>query len=176
MFNDKYGLTEAVMQGRKTMTRRVIDCATLHWLQMQYGNNTLDWLRHVPYIPNLNVAVAQSYAKLNAQGLLLDDGKQTLANSKGWNNKMFVKADLMPHQIRIINARVEHLQDISNEDCLREGIKQISRGYVFDPMPNGVDDYHTPREAYAALIDKIGGKGTWKRNPYVFVYDFKLVK
>ena len=24
MFNDKYGLTEAVLKGRKTMTRRVI--------------------------------------------------------------------------------------------------------------------------------------------------------
>lgn len=34
----------------------------------------------------------------------------------------------------------------------------------------------TPRKAYAELIDKINGKGTWKRNPYVFVYNFKLIK
>ena len=34
----------------------------------------------------------------------------------------------------------------------------------------------TPREAYAALIDKISGKGTWASNPYVFVYEFELVK
>lgn len=33
-----------------------------------------------------------------------------------------------------------------------------------------------PREAYAALIDRISGKGTWESNPYVFVYDFELVK
>jgi hypothetical protein len=31
-----------------------------------------------------------------------------------------------------------------------------------------------PRKAYAALIDSINGKGTWDRNPYVFVYDFIL--
>lgn len=32
------------------------------------------------------------------------------------------------------------------------------------------------REAYAALIDKISGKGAWESNPFVFVYDFELVK
>lgn len=32
------------------------------------------------------------------------------------------------------------------------------------------------KKAFAALIDKIGGKGTWQSNPYVFVYDFKLIK
>ena len=28
---------------------------------------------------------------------------------------------------------------------------------------------------YSVLIDKISGKGTWESNPYVFVYDFKLI-
>lgn len=26
------------------------------------------------------------------------------------------------------------------------------------------------------LISKVSGKGTWDKNPYVFVYDFELVK
>lgn len=29
--------------------------------------------------------------------------------------------------------------------------------------------------AYAALIDRISGKGTWESNPYVFTYEFELV-
>lgn len=37
-------------------------------------------------------------------------------------------------------------------------------------------NFNTPREAYAALIDRISGKGTWSSNPFVFVYDFELVK
>lgn len=32
------------------------------------------------------------------------------------------------------------------------------------------------REAYATLIDRISGKGTFESNPYVFVYEFELVK
>ena len=42
-------------------------------------------------------------------------------------------------------------------------------------IPKG-NRYTTPREAYAALIDKLSGKGTWESNPYVFVYDFELIK
>ena len=34
----------------------------------------------------------------------------------------------------------------------------------------------SPKESYAELIDKVSGKGTWESNPYVFVYDFNLVK
>ena len=187
MFNDSYGLTEAVLQGRKTMTRRSITKYTYNCIDfkaLNEGNNKCyeadgDWYDYrlaAYYKIGEIVAVAQSYANLNAQGLLLDDGKQTLANSKGWNSKMFVKADLMPHQIRIADVRIERLQDISDEDCLREGIEHISRGYVFDPMPNDVDDFRTPREAFAALIDIIGGKGTWGSNDYVWVYEFELVK
>ena len=29
--------------------------------------------------------------------------------------------------------------------------------------------------AFAALIDKVSGKGTWKKNPWVFAYSFELI-
>lgn len=95
---------------------------------------------------------------------------------KGWTNKMFVKAELMHHHIRITNVRAEMLQDISDEDCLREGILPITdmhdiTNYYFGES----DEYYTPREAFAALIDKVGGRGTWESNPFVFVYSFELV-
>ena len=101
----------------------------------------------------------------------------------GYFNKMFVRAGLMPHQIRITNVRAERLQDISDEDCLKEG---IIKGKVGSEDTHFMDAYYiptlktdpfcTPQGAYSYLIDKISGKGTWKNNPYVFVYDFELVK
>jgi hypothetical protein len=36
--------------------------------------------------------------------------------------------------------------------------------------------FKTAIEACASLIDSIGGKGTWDRNPFVFCYSFKLIK
>lgn len=32
------------------------------------------------------------------------------------------------------------------------------------------------REAFAALIDKVSGRGTWASNPWVVVYEFELMK
>lgn len=150
------------------------------------------------------VAVAQSYQKAypNADFAMVE--KWTfMTESAGWKNKRFVKAGLMPHSIKITNIRVERLQDISDEDCLAEGVeKDLAEGlalYWFPVHIEGISweewkarsyelsrhEYEgkpgeyfwgTPQEAYAALIDKINGKGTWESNPYVFVYDFELVK
>ena len=93
---------------------------------------------------------------------------------------MFVRADLMPHQIRITGVRVERLQDISDEDCLREGILEDCPGVQYS-FPTeigycGQYPFGSPRDAFAALIDRISGKGTWEKNPWVFVYEFELVK
>lgn len=198
MFNDRYVLTKAVLEGKKTQTRRVVpkDFFSLNWdvkeRTLVYENDFGDFvdirnskyaLFHVGEI----VAVAQKYSDC---GGVLENGiprwkyiSKIVGNtSGGWTNKMFVKPELMPHQIRITDVRVERLQDISDEDCLKEGISPMIVGceyYVFsfiDKEKGRFLDYKTPREAYAALIDKVSGKGTWESNPYVFVYDFEMVK
>ena len=167
MFNDRYGLTQAVLDGRKTQTRRIT--------------------KRLTYKSGDVVAVTQSYhdcGGLNEEGVPRWDiiAQAVGATDAGWNNKMFVRADLMPHQIRITNVLVERLQDISDEDCLKEGIEKMITGceyyqYSFyDNDKNLWNNYKTPREAFAHLIDKVSGKGTWDSNPYVFVYDFELVK
>lgn len=102
----------------------------------------------------------------------------------GWSNKMFVRADLMPHSIRITDIRVERLQDISEEGCIREGVwldeelTRLSKKNGYGEMWRYSEKccYASARGAFAALIDKVSGKGTWQRNPWVFVYEFELVK
>jgi hypothetical protein len=74
-------------------------------------------------------------------------------------------------------VRCERLQDISDEDCIKEGISAISQKYNAPFIYyNGFDYDNTPSRSYATLINKICGKGTWESNPYVWVYDFKLLK
>ena len=99
--------------------------------------------------------------------------------SKGYANKMFVRAEKMPHAIRITNIRIERLQDISEKDCMKEGIWRDDNvglegtTYWYHGLVNS--SFRTPQEAYASLIDSISGKGIWASNPYVFVYDFVLI-
>lgn len=111
MFNDKYGLTQAVLEGRKTQTRRIMnpqpeDCSAVH----RFYKSAYE------YNPNL------------------------FPNGAGWTNKMYVKPELMPHRIRITAVSVEWLRDISDIDCMSEGINYYeqegfswcSTGKLFD--------------------------------------------
>jgi len=175
MFNDKYGLTQAVLDGRKTMTRRIVPERYLGEFPNEVDLCEAIYNGHA-FMKGEVVAVAQAY-----KDILSPD---SWSNDAGFANKMFVKANLMPHKIRITSVRVERLQDISDEDCLREGImrKWIEAGSLYHyylpgvPVNNKHDIYSTPIDAFAALIDKISGKGTWYKNPFVFVYEFELVK
>lgn len=207
MFNDKNGLTQAVLDGRKTQTRRIVPQSLIDKYEEWYDDvcciampsestiETLrDWLlrKHTRYYVGEVVAVAQSYRDcggINEEGVPMWDiiSQRVGGTNAGWDNKMFVRAELMPHQIRITNVRAERLQDISDEDCLKEGIIKGQCGstdtHFMDAyyVPNYIQPYCTPQDAYEiliyeTLIDKVSGKGTWERNPYVFVYDFELVK
>lgn len=214
MFNDKYSLTQAVLDGRKTMTRRVCkydrpnetydivfpvfepndydnDGNIVSPLNYAFGwkNDKGDFTGwNIPkYKVGEVVAIAQSYESLgmNPEIALNDrDGIGFYTKTKfapGWKNKMFVRADLMPHHIRITNIKIERLQDISDKDCLKEGIYKGQCGsadtHFMDAYyyKGDIQPYCTPREAFAALIDKVSGKGTWESNPYVFVYEFELI-
>lgn len=191
MFNDRYGLTQAVLEGRKTMTRRIIPPIEIDWNRRgkvtlpiscfrngypfmdtnSIVNDLGEYIAPRKYQPKYDqgdvVAVAQPYKDVFTNGLV-----NPFVAKAGWTNKMFVKADLMPHQIRITNVRIERLQDISYEDCVKEGVWEAQQvNYTsIDGIP------FSPCEAFAALIDKVSGKGTWQSNPWVFVYKFELVK
>lgn len=199
MFNDKYGLTDAVLKGRKTMTRRIIRNLSyfdprqdwIHWsdngkasLAIMH-NETYKYSIYPQYQPGEVVAVAQQYrnlawdSRLYKKIKLLCPGEMPWNVLKGWDNKMFVRADLMPHQIRITDIKVERLQDISDEDCLKEGMMKMFHGYCYeynDRHGRSFKGFDRIRDAFADLIDGISGKGTWALNPFVFVYNFELVK
>lgn len=210
MFNDKYGLTQAVLKGIKTQTRRIVPQSLIDKYEEWYDDvcciampsgstiETLrDWLlrKHTRYYVGEVVAVAQSYCSIADE--LENCNNATCAahyeknvqkaseyiswmEHPGFVNKMFVAADKMIHRIRITDVWVERLQDISDECCLKEGVMKWDAGQKDIPFfcyPNSAKcDYDTPQEAFAHLINKVSRKDVWEENPYVFVYDFELVK
>ena len=214
MFNDECGLTQAVLDGRKTMTRRgckydrpneTYDIVFPVFESNDYDNDgnivsplnyAFGWKNdkgdftgwNIPkYKVGEAVAVAQCYKSLGMNPEIALDDKDGIGFytktkfAPGWKNKMFVRADLMPHHIHITDIKVERLQNISDEDCLKEGIYKGQCGsadtHFMDAYyyKGDIQPYCTPRGAFAALIDKVSGKGTWLKNPYVFCYSFKLI-
>ena len=214
MFSDKFGLTQAVLECRKTMTRRICkydrpdeswDIVFPVFESKDYdseGNlispllGAFGWKNKDGDFTGWNnplykfcevVAIAQNYRDSGYSPDSLDRHPKDLSvrglmkDSAGWNNKMFVKSYACKHHIKITNVKIERLQDISDEDCLKEG---IIHAYTDN---NGIKRYHTPhtkrgylstdvaQQAFSFLIDKVSGKGTWESNPFVFAYEFVLV-
>lgn len=208
MFNDKYCLTQAVLNGTKTMTRRSFerfepDARMFDEIyNVEGGFDDKDrWIFTLynkdgdiigDMIPRYNVAevvaIAQPYKELYSR----DDVRVKfnpffyMTESAGWNNKLFVESQYMKHHIRITDIKAERLRDISDDDILREGVReQIVAGnkdYYFetDKVAAGLHCtnlifFKTPREAFASLIDKVSGKDIWDSNPWVAAYSFELV-
>lgn len=212
MFNDnKYGLTKAVLDGRKTQTRRICKIqlppyknseiafpifeddgidnplyGAYCWVNKDNPNEYTEWIKP-QFKEEEVVAVAQRYKDIFSEFSQCKNPQLNICvknptDTAGWSNKMFVQAEVMPHQIRITRVRLRRLQDISENDCLKEGIDKLVPG---DGIPryrvmnrNGERMYSTDnyKDAYKFLINGTTGKDAWEKNPYVWVYEFELVK
>ena len=204
MFNERFGLQQATFDGLKTMTRRIVPDKVMEHVpayQEQYYAGALEPISvedaimqmcgpehmfHIGYEVGEIVAVAQSYEDVFGYGDAYHLG--LFGRTAAWGNKMFVKAELMPRHIKITGKKVERLQAISDEDCLKEGILIENNrsdykygfytgSYMKTRGRQGTRSvwYKTPRAAYANLIDKLSGKGTWYSNPFVFAYEYKRI-
>lgn len=203
MFNDRYGLTWSVLKGKKTMTRRLFKAPLAEFNDINYSlrdsvnanaNRKAIIKKYAQYQVGQVLAVAQSYKHINED--MMDDfynpiydafkeaDEEDIVTSSGWDNKMFVSADIMPHQIKITDVKLERLQDIDEEQATREGIQTDTKHFTVYQGQHGFYDlnvehpwlFQSPRLAFMDLIDRISGKGTWQSNPYVFAYTFKLIR
>ena len=198
LFNDRFRLTQAVISGVKTQTRRIISEKLLNeYGHNKYNDKSYELIANAPYKVGDVLAVAQNYYEVWDFIKATQDAltKATIHLTNGWGNKMFVKSALMPNLIEITKVRVERLQDISEGDCLAEGIAKEQVRIEYDEPIDTVlysfenskslkkytskyslcGYYNTPKEAFSDLINAISGRNTWERNPYVFAYEFKLV-
>ena len=205
-FSELYGLQQAVIARIKTMTRRVdkrlndprvthisewgLDEKGKAYIVLTYIDDSTKVI-YPAYQIGEEVAVAQRLSDIPMEYLLKGENdafrrylcEKRLKQTAGYTNKMFVYARFMPHRIHITDIKVERLQDISDEDIVREGIMEGEFMNTWDrfyydhwgDVPNHIT-FKTPRTAFASLIDKVSGKGTWDANPWMFAYKFELIK
>ena len=153
MFNDTYGLTNAVLDGSKTKTRRIIPQYVLDKVpkyQEDYYEGTLSSIsfndaivnminnermfKQIPYVGE-KIAVAQNYAK-TLWNISIKDYCDIIEkrgfdsnfifeinDSPGWHNKMYVRPDFMLNFIKITELKVERLKEITPEDAIKEGVR-----------------------------------------------------
>lgn len=187
----KEPLFHATVRGSKTQTRRIVKPQpddgqiwnSILGLEMKprYKNGELLYLKE-PYIDDLSMD--KTFYKFDKADFLEVQHKASYLFGTGvpptlWKNKLFMPQSAARYFIKITDVRFERLQEITEEDCIKEGIEAFTKdervfkygleGWAWSDMPR------SPIEAYARLIGQINGKGTWESNPFVFVYDYELM-
>jgi hypothetical protein len=83
-----------------------------------------------------------------------------------WKPSIFMPRKASRITLEIVSVRVERLQEISGADCISEGTEYfVQEGTTMDA-----------KLAYRLLWESINGKGSWARNPWVWVICFKRVE
>ena len=107
--------------------------------------------------------------------------KEEIRRHQGYKNKMYVKAEDMPHKIKIIGLKAEFIQDISDVDCFKEGIYSLSdTTSVHKPKTMytfiGGRLFDKAQWAFRSLFIKTSGKRKeWEQNWWTYAYEFELV-
>lgn len=102
----------------------------------------------------------------------------------GWTSPMFIPRWASRILLEITDIRVERLQDISEADAVKEGIRSLSTyrgssntlypdysGKIHGLFKNPIDSYHT---LWYSLNAKKGYP--WSSNPWVWVVEFKVIE
>jgi hypothetical protein len=160
-------MAKAILEDRKTMTRRVVKPQPASWVQ-ELSNWYQDGMPECPYgIPGDRLWVRETFsARRTINGKIHNDmpviyrADGGLADAScGWRPSIFMPRWASRITLEITDVRVERLQEITEEDCISEGLKLLQGGI---------------RSEFAVLWDSINGKTyPWASNPWVFVIAFR---
>lgn len=114
------------------------------------------WVKETFCDVGINPAKEKAHAVLRFRA----DGKEGYV----WKPSIFMKREYSRLPLEIVSVRVERLQEITRGDAMAEGCP-------FSNMADGPD----PRQWYREMWESINGKGSWDKNPWVWVIGFRKV-
>ena len=185
----KPDMIQAILDGRKTQTRRIQKNPEQWMIQSdindksstpQIENENGEWIDvinfarykqdEIIYVKETwcyhtwieggdgcpSGEMSDCFYRLNDSHPLGEEGK--------WKSPMFMPEWASRIKLQITDIRVQRIQDISFEDIQKEGVREITKGV------NLIDEW-------IFLWDSINKEPySWKDNPWVFAYTFKVVK
>lgn len=190
LFNTE--MVRAILDGRKTQTRRVVnDKVSLSLITLRHGNGLTsdsdeaylknDILLRPTYKVGDILYVRETWCKAimdrgtaQEKDISLyraDEGIEWTQPNDGfhfqWKPSIHMPKEYARIFLNVTNVRVERLQDISTGDIAREGLpKNFKTDYRFN-------DY---KKWFKELWNSTAKEGyKWEDNPYVFVYEFERI-
>jgi len=183
-------MVQAILEERKTMTRRILkvqgckpflpddtwsETDIIHWTRngstCPYGvPGDLLWVRETwMHAPNYPYLPEKYYYKASMSDQFIKEWP------KSWKPSIHMPKSAARIWLEITDVKVERLQDISNEDALKEGIKVIEPDEAYFDYMQYAGSYLHPRGSFFSLWEKINGKESLEQNPWVWVIEFKRV-
>ena len=204
-------MVQAILEGRKTQTRRVVKGVNDHYYQslVNHASGKHTFVMNGNYSPEPK-GVIEKKCPFGQVGDVLWI-RETWQNSdnnvyyhykadftepgKGWKPSIFMPKDAARIWLKITNVRVERLNEISDEDAIKEGIdfeifNDESDTFIYRNYLKGKDFYSfseygwnfgkeihsAPVASYCSLWEKINGDGSWNANPWVWVIEFERIE
>lgn len=196
----KADMVNAILDGRKTQTRRVIkqQPSANAVIRKSKGDSSIFTIEEKVGFGLKMSFIECPYGKAGAQLWVKEDCYIMDCKGRGnchtevvfnksdcdelstplafWNKTL---ADHMPRwcsriQLEITDIRVERLNDISEQDAKAEGVEPY-RGIDYDSGGNKYEEIDY-KEGFENLWESINGEGSWEENPWVWVVEFKVLK
>lgn len=193
-------MVRAILEGRKTMTRRVVNPQAYSYANDALGQPCIYprdqsgyadpvpiycpygvpgdrlWVREAFRLPsNYDDATPEEIeAQVSRTSVrYLADGDIDLSGKN--RPSIFMRRCWSRILLDVVSVRVERLQDIHEHDAMAEGIS-VTGGFF--GIQNDVTKYMFATTAFKALWDSINAKRGygWDANPWTWVVEFKLVK
>lgn len=174
-------MIKQILAGNKTMTRRAIKLADgsspqdddISWNLDDTVDKIMDFTKTYPYWKECKPKYQVGDLLYVKEAVKYFDGKWVYKFEKPDPNadKKFKSPLFMPKHaariwLRITDIKPERVQDISEEDAIKEGIdtNKISGDYE-----------HTPACEFENLWKSINGKESWDNNIWVWCYGFERI-
>ena len=177
-------MVRAILDGRKTVTRRIVKARDLEWMDVHQGLREPDNAERCPYgQPGGDcLYVRETWAAPHAYDhlpprLIPQDARIHYAATEDRGGLLWRPSIHMPRwasriTLEITSVRVELLQQIDIADAQAEGVSDTG-AFILDGEGN---EQGGPIAEYAVLWDQINGDGSWESNPWVWVIEFKRVE
>lgn len=179
-------MVNAILGGRKTMTRRVIfkDDPDDH-CPWRTGNGWQDGDLSLvcPYVIGDTLWVRETFA-VNCVGgqdfLFYRADSYPDGDGVKWKPSIFMPRKHSRITLRITDVRAERLQEIDEGDAIAEGVEQYQRSYgtaYLDYRGDPGAFFINARISFSTLWDSINARRgyRWKDNPWVWVVSFERV-
>lgn len=166
-------MIRALLDGRKTQTRRLV---TSQWANVkmhhEMGERCLLWVRETWALASRATDVSKVYYKAHENASHTNFHRYVSTTAIGRHQPtwpLFKPSIHMPRwasrlTLELSGARIQRLQDISEEDARAEG----------DPNQGPIASENTHCDWYWELWNSLHGPGSWDTNPEVIAFTFRV--